>query len=190
MLSNPMAAALAAAAALVGAAHATPFVVAYTIAEQAEGYRYDITVTLDDNDGSWMAGQAFDFFTFGNQLLSEDPGGAFSDPEFLSAPVGAQQLLATGGANGPAVCFTACDAAQGGYAPAAVGDAFTLAVFASALIGPGDFLWSNLSATGDNGAIFTAADFQGFVSETPLPAAALLFLCGLFTLTRSPRRGA
>ncbi len=172
------ASAAAGAAFLTAPASATPFTVYYDVTDLGGSYQYDIDVVLDNNDGSWSAGQEFDWFSFGNQTDAYGIEGAFGDPVVSGAPAEFAFTPTSGGANGPSLCVGGCGVGDGGYVPS-LNETFSFTIVASAFLDAGELLWSNLSASAGNYSQFNVAVLGDPVSEVPLPAGALLFLTGL-----------
>jgi hypothetical protein len=67
--------------------NAAPMSISYT-ANDAGGslWAYDFAVLFDNNDGTWIAGQQFDYLTFGNQQSETGQYGAFGDWTWTATP--------------------------------------------------------------------------------------------------------
>ena len=67
--------------------NAAPMSISYT-ANDAGGslWAYDFAVLFDNNDGTWIAGQQFDYLTFGNQQSETGQYGAFGDWTWTGTP--------------------------------------------------------------------------------------------------------
>lgn len=162
--------------AIVSSAQATPLRLDYTVTDLGGSYQYDFTMTLDNNDGSFVAGQEFDWFIIGDTRTT---GGLFPEQAgfFTSIPTGFISSQSSGGHNGPTLGIGGSFFAPG-WAPA-LGDSFDFTGVSTLLVAEGDLLWSNL--TGFNTTAF--ADYevanQIHVSAVPLPAALPLYGAGL-----------
>ena len=157
---------------------ATPFRVDFVLSPLLTGdFQYDFTLTLDNNDGSWSLGQQFDWFSFGNQTDAGASGGAFGTWTWLSSPSGFFRTASSGGANGPTLCWgaTSCSFSDGGYVPTFVGQSISWSGFSSIDLSSNGILWSNLTTSGPNFAIFASANNL----TAPEPSTLALFATGL-----------
>ena len=155
--STLMAAALALAslAGIAGSAAATPLRMDYCVTDIGGGlFQYEITLTLDNNDSSWSAGQGFGWFIFG-----DIPGPGTSpindfvmDPSVF--PIGPfTQLQGSGGGhNGPTlgpvvnmVVPPPNPVFENNYwTPTAIGDTLFWRGTSATNLAAGQMLWSNL----------------------------------------------
>lgn len=167
---------------LAGAASAqTPLQLEYAISDAGGGmWQYDFTLLNLNLDGSWVAGQNFDWITFG------DVNGGTSTLDDFVGDLGS--LAGTpwadegfsysgGGHNGP----TLLDFNNGliGWIPGSVGDSVSWSGTSSHYLGQGDLLWSNLVGSGNH------ADFAVGIL-VPAPASGLML--GLAGLACARRR--
>lgn len=166
--------------ALATASAATPFRMDYSVTALGTDYQYDFVLTLDNNDGSWVSGQEFDWFVIGEVALSQPslfPEGANF---FTDVPAGWITAGTGGGHNGPTLGFGSSVALEG-YAPTSVGQTLEFQGVSSVLADENLITWSNLVVS--PGAV--RADFVGMnlvdadVSAVPLPAGLPLLAGGL-----------
>ena len=173
-------------------AHATPLRLDYSIAETSDliggfdfgtYYRYDFTLVLDDNDGSWVAGQEFDWFVFG-----DGPTGSAFDSTWdwhIPGDPTLYQHSTSGGHNGPTIGY-AGSVVLPGFAPTALGESIEFSFRSRTFLGAGDLLWSNLvSSPGATNASFATANY---ISAVPLPASGLMLLAGLGAAAAARRK--
>lgn len=162
-------------------ASATPLRLEYTVTLLSSGlYRYDFKVINDNNDGSWVAGQQFRWFIFG------DCSPSCSSP--LTNFVGDLPSLLAGG--GPYTSFTSSGGSHNGptlgtvtvyWIPTAVGDSFTWSGTSTANLCGGGLLWSTLATDTSYAANLEPAHCLGFCQEDigfQGPGPALLTVCG------------
>lgn len=133
--------------------HATPLKVEYCVTTDEFGMnRYQFTVTLDNNDNSWFAGQGFNWFIVGDAQNSASPLADFVPELPLPAPFTDDGFSYSGGYhNGPTLLDFGTDFDFRGWVPEAIGDSFTFAGSSMTLLGPTELLWSNISS--NNGAV-------------------------------------
>ena len=173
-------------------AHATPLRLDYTVTESADllfgidfgtHYTYDFTFVLDDNDGSWTAGQEFDWFVIGDDPVTSP--FTTSMITFLSVPAGASGTSTSGDHNGPSVNFGP-SAFLPGWMPTAIGDSFSFSFVTTNLVAPGDLLWSNIASS--SGAVNADFEVANYVSAVPLPASGVMLLAGLGATAAARRK--
>ncbi|MFN0133934.1 MAG: GC-type dockerin domain-anchored protein [Phycisphaerales bacterium] len=158
--------ALAASAALclAASAGATPLKMQYCVTPlPTGGFEYEFRIILDNNDGSWVAGQGFGWFIFGDQQQAASPLDPFvGDPS--SFPIGPFTAYQGSGGfhNGP----TLGPVVQGPpnfppnlWIPNAVGAFLTWKGTSPNNLAQGQMLWSNLMAGG-------GGNFANFVVAT------------------------
>jgi hypothetical protein len=140
---------LGAAAALAfaaGTATASPLRLDYCVDAQGGGmYQYTFTLTCDNHDGSFVVGQGWDWFIFGDGNAQSSPLRNFViDP--ASLPVGPWDSLTSsgGGHNGP----TFNPVTDHYWFPAAVGDSLTWRGTSTAFLDEPAMLFSTLIPTG------------------------------------------
>ncbi|MFM9996871.1 MAG: hypothetical protein ACKVU4_13850 [Phycisphaerales bacterium] len=154
-------------ASMAGTASATPFRMDYCKTDLGGGlYRYEITLTLDNNDGSWFAGQGIGWIIFGDIPSAASPFNDFQmDP--ASYPIGPYTELTSsgGGHNGPTLgpiwtppgpptllVFNL-------WTPNAIGDSIDWAGTSASDLQPGQLTWSNLwTGGGANNANWAVAE--------------------------------
>jgi len=169
--------------AIISSAQATPLRLDYIVTDLGGSYQYDFTMTLDNNDGSFVAGQEFDWFIIGD---TPTPDGLFPEKTsfFTDIPSGFKISWTYGGHHGPTLGFYG-ESSPGygvvflpGWAPA-LGDSFEFTGVSTLLVAEGELLWSNsVGSNRDALAIFEVAN-QIHVSAVPLPAALPLYGAGL-----------
>ena len=54
-------------------AGATPLGLNYSVTSLGSWYNYDFELILDNNDGSWAAGQGWNWLIFGDQVAGDSP---------------------------------------------------------------------------------------------------------------------
>ncbi|WP_229211680.1 MULTISPECIES: PEP-CTERM sorting domain-containing protein [unclassified Duganella] len=174
---------LAATLALPLAAQASPITLNYSITGSTT-YTYEFTLTLDNHDSSWAAGQNFNWFIFGDgHAGTPTPLTNFvGDPSSLPIGPFTSYNTSSGGHNGP----TLLDYSNGsytGWVPSAVGDALHWKGTSTASLGQGQLLWSNLAGNGHN------ASFEvGVLNAVPEPETYGMLLAGLALLGVAARR--
>jgi hypothetical protein len=165
--------------ACASAAMASPLDLSYSIADTGSGFfEYDFTLTLDDHDNSWVAGQDFNWITFGDATSSASPLTNFVGDV---APAPFTSFSASSGYhNGPTLLSTANNFA--GWAPTAVGDSLSWSGSSSAFLGQGQLLFSNLIGSGVH------ADFEVATLAVPEPSTYALMFAGLGAMGFLARR--
>ena len=160
-----------------GVAGATPLELHYTVTDQGNGtYLYNFTLTNTNADGSWFAGQNFDWIIWGDvpNNGTSPLSNWIGDVSSLSGTNWADDgfSYSGGGHNGPTLLDVGPPPPPFiGFAPTAVGDSVTWSGTSTANLGEGQMQWSNLIGTGvhadyvvailDNGGGGCEADFNG-----------------------------
>ena len=166
---------------------ATPLTLIYGVTPDGGGvYTYQFTLTLDNNDGTWAAGQNFNWIIFGDVAGpgSSNLTGFAGDSSALPIGPFTDYSASSGGHNGP----TLLDTVGNGWIPTAIGQSLSWDGTSTADLGPGELLWSNLEGSG------TQADFVA-ATLAPEPSSMGLAMTGLFLIAiggalprRLPRR--
>lgn len=171
---------------IAGTASAAPIRLDYSISSAGGGlYQYDFTYTLDNSDSSWVSGQTWDWFVFGDRPASGEPSAFGFDWTWLSSDADFESF-SSGGSEGPTACFgTSCSVSDGGWTPLALGDSFSGSGLSSILV-TGDLYWTALAA--GNGASRIIRELGNPITNVvPIPATFWLFgsaLVGLIGLGR------
>lgn len=159
---------------------ATPLRLDYAVSDLGAGqYNYDFSLVLDNNDSSWVSGQGWSWFIFGDTADS-GTGSPLTDFVMDSSdyPVGPWTGLSasSGGHNGPT--FSGVFAK---WIPLAVGDTLIWSGTSSADLAQGQLLFSTLLVS-PVGTV--AADFEvaNRLTSVPEPPVMVLLLMGLFVL--------
>jgi hypothetical protein len=147
------AAALAAASGTVLAD--SPLRLDYCVEAQSAGlYTYTFTITLDNHDGSWQAGQGWDWLTFGDVSARSSPLRDFVVTSAFPGPWNTLTICG-GGHNGP----TFNPVTDAYWTPASVGESLTWTGTSSTLLDDGNLFFSTLvvQGTGIHAANFDVA---------------------------------
>lgn len=162
--------------AIVSSAQATPLRLDYIVTDLGGSYQYDFTMTLDNNDGSFVAGQEFDWFVIG---ATPTPGGLFPEGEafFTNIPANFMSTFTYGVSYGPTLGFGP-NVVGIGWAPA-LGDSFEFTGISTLLVAEGELLWSNIIRSNSDAPTSFEVANQIHVSAVPLPAALPLYGAGL-----------
>lgn len=167
-----------------------PLTLYYSVTPTDGKYQYDFSLVLDNNDGSWVPGQMFNWIIVGDAQNAPSPFEAdtFRPPVqtlnfFTKLPPNTFHSYSGGFHNGPTICWVlptgnSCGL-DAGFQPTVLGETLHFSGLGSVFLGQGDLLWSRLLA-GPNGAFSNAFLVANLI--TPLPAALPLFVTGLGAL--------
>lgn len=169
------------------AAQATPLSLTYQLGDAGNGeYRYDFRLTLDNNDGSWVLGDQYDWIIFGDRKGSYAADSGFcpitcSFENFTLKTTGLdgefRVMNSYGGHQGPMLQWGDSPLLPG-WMPSAVG-AYTDWSFVSSIYLPqGQLYWHALFTTQWDPVPFTLA--TQVTADVPEPG--LLPLLGLALL--------
>ena len=173
--------------AVAGAAQATPLRLDYSVTDLGGSYQYDFVMTLDNNDGSHIAGNGYDWFGIG---VGYTPGGVNTttpftenDAFFPSVPAGFSASYATGGLDGPVLTYGTSVSAP--FWQPAIGDSFAFTGVSSALVAEGELYFSFLAGDANPAK---GASVVANLSAVPVPAGLPLLIGGLALLGHAGRR--
>jgi hypothetical protein len=167
-------------------AGATPLGLNYSVTSLGSWYNYDFELILDNNDGSWAAGQAWNWLIFGDQVRYSSPLTGFVGSE-SDLPVGPWTYYFTtqGVHNGPTFGDYRLS-----WIPTSIGETLSWSGISTAYLAQGELLFSTLGSL--NGAVM--ADFEtanlkiAGSAPVPEPATMLLFSTGLIGLAGLSRK--
>jgi len=168
------------------AASGTPLSLNYSISPTGSGVNgYAFTLVLDNNDGSWVPGQNFNFLVFGDSAQSGEYvlGNFVIDPGTL--PVGPFDSYFTVGGqhNGSGLINFDQDVNTGGWVPTSVGSSLSWAGSSPSYVGQGAMRFSTLYGNG------TLANFEvATLQAVPEPSALALMLVGVGSVLVLSRR--
>lgn len=156
-------AALLAALSLSTVAMATPLKLEYRV-EPAEGglLRYHFTLTLDNNDGSWVPGHGYNWIVWGDAQQATTPMPDFIGDLPAPGPFADEGFTTCGGYhNGPTLLDFGTDNDFRGWVPEAVGETLEWSGTSSVDMANGQMLWSDLVGTGVHAEFATAIRTDG-----------------------------
>jgi hypothetical protein len=130
-------------AACAGTASATPLRLDYCVDASGGLFQYTFTLTMDNNDGSWVAGQGWDWFIFGDGNGMPSALTNFTMTSAIPGPW--NQLTSSGGGhNGP----TFGPVTGAFWVPNAVGDSLTWSGTSNAFLDEPAMFFSTLIPQG------------------------------------------
>jgi hypothetical protein len=147
------------------AATLTPLSLSYSITAQTGGtYLYDFDLVLDNNDGSWVAGQQWDWIVFGDRQGSGSAASGFCPTGCGSGVVGNIAIITPGwqpntsggGMQGPMIQYGGSPGLPG-WQPSAVGERVEW-TYTSNILLQNNLYWSTVVRTPNtNGASYNLA---------------------------------
>jgi hypothetical protein len=151
-----------------------------------EGYEYRFSLMLDNNDGSWLQGQGFGWFVFGDAPILNT--SSFTDFKIdYSAPIHIDPWthidLTIGAHNGPTFQHVLAY-----WYPTTINETLIWSGTSEVLLQQGQLLFSTVRGTPD----IVRADFEVANNITPVPEPSTLvlllagfFVTGIFLFKRS-----
>lgn len=169
-------------------AHSTPLILDYEITDLGGLFQYDFTLTLDNNDNSWVLGHEWDWIVFGDVPIFEtSPLADFGDFVAVDLPIGSSLAGSSGGHNGPTIAVAGSGVLPPGWKPSAIGDSIAWQGTSASFLPQGDLLWSTL-ITGAGGGVLANFETAHLISSVPEPATIILLSLGLAALGWSRRK--
>ena len=160
-------------------AHSTPLRLDYQVTSSInEWYRYDFSLTLDNNDGSWLQGQGFGWFVFGDApIINTSPFTDFKVDYAALINIGPWTHigLTAGAHNGPSFQHVLdC------WYPTSINETLIWSGTSETLLQQGQLLFSTVRGTPG----IVRADFEvaNNITPVPEPSSLLLLLIGFLFL--------
>lgn len=170
---------------VAGSSMATPLSLDYSrTAVSPDLYHYNFTLSLNNHDNSWGAGQGFGWLIFGDAHYGSSTPLTNFKMDAGVFPVGPWTYLSTsgGGHNGPTFGYVLSQ-----WVPTVVGESLVWSGTSSADVAQGNLLFSTIyNANGAVGANFEVAGKAA--SNVPEPTGVALLALGLMALALARRR--
>lgn len=129
-----------------GTVSATPLTLDYKITDMGGSgyhYHYDFTLKLDNHDGSWSPGQAWNWLTFGDYPNGGSGGFQFGTWQWGLTDPSLGKSFSGGGHNGPTIGFNGW-VANPGWQPTAIGQTISWNGASTLDLTEGNLLWSTV----------------------------------------------
>lgn len=168
-------------------AKASPLSLYYTVTDVGtNSYYYNFYLVLDNNDGSWLSKQNFNWIIFGDSSSNSPIIDFVGDPALL--PIGPFTFYShsNGSHNGPTLIVFPTDYTYdtAGWVPNKVSDSLHWAGTSSTLVAEGQLTFSVMMGTSINNADFEVAT----IGSLPIPTTAWLLGSGLLGLAGVARK--
>jgi len=160
---------------VLATSQASPFRLDYTTTDLGGSYEYDFTLTVDNNDNSYVSGQGWGWFIFGDQMNAPSPIADF----VLTSAAPAPWTYLTGSSgyhNGPTFAPVLS------YWTPALGDVLTWSGTSATRVQQGGLLFSTLATSPFNpgaAASFAVANDLGNTPASVPDASHSLVLLGI-----------
>lgn len=168
------------------AATATPLALSYSVADDGPGsFKYSFVLTLDNHDGTWAAGDNYNWIIFGDAFNAPSPLTDYVGDPSTAPTIFPPGMVTSGGHNGPTFLSLVPNIYDAGWIPDHVGSTLSWSGTSSAYLGQGQLLFSNLF-----GRDFRhLADFEvATLQAVPEPETYAMMLTGLGLLAVALRR--
>jgi hypothetical protein len=164
-----------------GVSNATPIALNYEVSDIGGGLlNYEFSLSLDNNDNSWAAGQGWRWFIFGDGGSNLSPLTDFvGDASDLPVGPWSGYTNTSGGYNGPTL-----NSVLDYWIPVAIGEVLTWSGTSTANLAQGELLFTTLAGT-LNGAVAADLDVANRVepsTDVPEPSTLAIFALGLMVL--------
>lgn len=177
---------------------ATPLTMEYAKTSVGIGqFKYEFTLTLDNHDSSWAAGQEWDWIVFGandsgDSYKSFDTnGGAFGGLDWatlgFAAPI-SEIPTTTGWINGPTLAILTNSVVFPGWMPLAQGDELTWSGTSSIDFADGEMRWYSLVKGGGASPVVFEVAREASTNGVPEPGSLALIGAAFGALALSRRR--
>ncbi len=166
-----------------GGIHATPLRMDYEVTDAGGGlFQYDFDLILDDNDGSWEAGQGWAWIIFGDVIHPNDTNltNWIGDVASLT-DVWTYFGTSSGAHNGPTLHYV-LDL----WIPSNVGEKVSWGGTSSVDLSQGELLWSSIEVKG--GSKIVEWEVAERVSTVPEPTTVALLGIGIVGMAGARRR--
>lgn len=163
---------------LAAPADAASLLLEYSVTAKSGGdYHYDFELILTNADNSWVAGQQWDWITFGDAAPGSSPLADFSNGS--SPDPNVAFTSSSGGHNGPTIAYGANSVVLPGWQPTAVGSSLKWSGDSFTFLGAGQLKWTTLvTSTGATRANFDVAQLVPAGGAVPEPATWAMLIAG------------